>query len=83
MGTWLHLIKQVRCNNVYKMLLLCCSEVLRRYADCKLGSEVVAIQDSWIKQCQLERQQRDGQLDLPPFSSSEDSDDQINDNVTV
>ena len=64
--------------------MLYCSEVLRRYADCKLGSEVVAIQDSWIKQCQSERQsERDKPLDLPPSSSSDDDadDDKIDDNV--
>lgn len=58
------------------------SEVLRRYADCKLGSEVVAIQDSWIKQCQSERQSGRDQLDLPPTSSSDDSEDSnIDDNA--
>ena len=59
--------------------------MLSRYADCKLGGEVVAIQDSWIKQCQSERQSgRDQQLDLPPSSSSNDSDDdKVDDSVTV
>ena len=63
-------------------MLSCCSEVLWRYADCKLGSEVIAVQNSWIKQCQSEKQsERDHQLDLPPTSSSEDSDN--DDNVAV
>lgn len=59
--------------------------MLRRYAGCKLGSEVVAIQDSWIKQCQSERlSEKDQQLDLPPSISSDDSDDdKVDDHVTV
>ena len=48
--------------------------MLRRYAECKLGSQVIAVQDGWLKQCQSERQLENDQLDLPPTSSSEDDD---------
>ena len=58
--------------NVY-VLSFCCSEVLRKYADCKLGSQVIAVQDFWLKQCQSERHQ---QPDLPPTTSSDDSEDE-------
>ena len=54
------------------MMSSCCSEVLRKYADCKLASEVIATQESWIQQCQSERH-KDRELDLPPTSSSDDS----------
>ena len=59
------------------------SEVLRRYAGCKLGSEVIAVQDSWIKQCQSERQSERDQLDLPPTSSSDDSENNNIDDAAV